>query len=67
MAGRILSVMKPLPLIAGLVLIAATFDLGRALVTHSGVGPVEWVIGLGLIAVFAAGAMSFARQSFRVS
>jgi hypothetical protein len=59
--------MKFFPLVVGLLAAVMAFDLGRALVTHSGVGVVEWAVGLGLVAVLVAAAVTFARQSLRVS
>jgi hypothetical protein len=59
--------MKLFPLILGLLLGAMAFDLGRALVTHSGVGPLEWVVGLGLLVALVLGVAGFARRSFRIS
>jgi uncharacterized membrane protein len=53
------------PLVVGLVLTAMAFDLARALATHDGVGPAEWLIGLGLVAALAAMAFGSLRRSFR--
>jgi hypothetical protein len=31
------------------VLVAAAFALSSALVTHDGVGPIEWVVGIAVV------------------
>jgi hypothetical protein len=31
------------------VLVAAAFALSSALVTHDGVGPIEWVVGIAIV------------------
>ena len=59
--------MKFFPLVVGLLVAVMAFDLERALVTHSGVGIVEWAVGPGLVVVLVAVAVAFTRKSFRVS
>ena len=59
--------MKFFPLVVGLLVAVMAFDLGRALVTHSGVGVVEWAVGLGLVVVLVVATVAFARQSFPAS
>jgi hypothetical protein len=51
----------------GIAMMAAAmaFDLVRVFVTHAHVGPVEWVVGVVLLAGLVAGVTRFSRQSFR--
>ena len=53
------------PLVAAGLLLAAALGLVRALVTHDGVGRLEWVVGVVLVAALAAGAARSARRSIR--
>ena len=55
--------MKLRPLIWGLLLAAAAFSLGRALVTHDGVGPFEYLVGIALVVVLAAAAVRAGRRA----
>jgi hypothetical protein len=48
-----------------MLLLALAITLGRALVTHDGVGPVEWLVGLALVASLGYGALHFARHTQR--
>lgn len=57
--------MKLRPLIWGLLLAAAAFSLARALVTHSGVGPLEYVVGVALVVLLAAAALRAGRRVVR--
>ena len=57
--------MKLFPLVAALLLAVTAFALGRALVTHRGVGPLEWALGLGLLVALIVRAAGFARRSFK--
>jgi hypothetical protein len=51
------------PLIwAGLLAVAA-FSLGKALVTHDGVGPFEYVVGIVLVVLLAGGAFRAGRRA----
>jgi hypothetical protein len=50
-----------------LLLAALAFDLARILITHDGVGPVEWIVGLVAIAVLVAGVIRVSRQSLRAT
>lgn len=61
------AVMKLFQLVAALLLTAIAFDLVRALITHRGVGPVEWVVGLGLAVVLATRAAGVVRRSLHPS
>ena len=54
--------MKLRPLIWGL-LAAAAFSLGRALVTHDGVGVLEYVVGIALVALLGIGALRAGRRA----
>lgn len=58
--------MKLRPLIWGLLLAAAAFSLARALVTHDGVGPIEYVVGIALVALLAVGAFRAGSRSIDV-
>ena len=55
--------MKLRPLIWGLLLAAAAFSLAQALVTHDGVGPIEYVIGVALVVLLAAAALRAGRRA----
>jgi membrane protein DedA with SNARE-associated domain len=55
--------MKLRPLIWGLLLAAAAFSLGRALVTHDGVGVLEYVVGIALVALLGIGALRAGRRA----
>jgi uncharacterized membrane protein len=54
--------MRLRPLFLTLLLVAAAFSLGRVLVTRSHVGPVEYVVGIALLAVLVLGVVSASRQ-----
>jgi hypothetical protein len=45
------------------LLAAAALDLGRALVTHRGVGPIEWIVGAAGVALLVAAAFHYSRRS----
>jgi hypothetical protein len=62
--GRIRGV-KLRPLIWGILLAAAAFSLARALVTHDGVGPIEYVVGVTLVGLLAAAAVRAGRRAVR--
>jgi hypothetical protein len=55
--------MKLRPLIWGLLLAAAAFSLGRALVTHDGVGVIEYIVGIALVALLGIGALRAGRRA----
>jgi hypothetical protein len=57
--------MKLRPLIWGFLLAAAAFSLARALVTHDGVGPIEYLVGVALVALLAAAALRAGRRAVR--
>jgi hypothetical protein len=59
--------MKLRPLIWGLLLAAAAFSLAKALVTHHGVGPIEYVVGVVLVVALAAAAFRAGRRAVRPS
>jgi hypothetical protein len=40
-------------------------SLAGALVTHDGVGPVEYVVGIALVALLALGSLRLGRQALR--
>jgi len=47
---------------AGL-LVAVAFSLARALVTHDGVGPLEYIVGIALVVVLAGAALRAGRRA----
>jgi hypothetical protein len=49
--------MRLRPLVWGGLLAAMAFSLSRALVTREGVGPIEYIIGVALVACLAVGAV----------
>ncbi len=55
--------MKLRPLIWAGILAAVTFSLGRALVTHDGVGPLEYVVGIVLVALLGIAAFRQGRRA----
>jgi hypothetical protein len=55
--------MKLRRLILPSLLAAAAFSLARALVTHDGVGPLEYVVGVALVALLAVAALSAGRRA----
>ena len=55
--------MKLWPLILAGLFAAVAFDLAAALITHRGVGPLEYVVGVVLIGAFGALALRSARRS----
>jgi hypothetical protein len=59
--------MKLRPLIWGVLLAAAAFSLAQALVTHDGVGPLEYVVGVVLVVLLAAAAFRAGRRAVRPS
>ena len=57
--------MKLRPLIWAGLLVAAGFSLARALVTHDGVGPVEYLVGVALVALLVGAAFRAGRRAVR--
>ena len=57
--------MKPVRLVLAAAFAVLAFDLGRALVTHQGVGVAEWIIGVALVVLLAGGAATYGRRSRR--
>ena len=55
--------MKLRPLIWAGILAAVTFSLGRALVTHDGVGPLEYLVGIALVVLLAGAAFRAGRRA----
>lgn len=55
--------MKLRPLIWGLLLVAAAVSLARALATHDGVGSIEYVVGIALVALLAVAAVRAGRRA----
>jgi hypothetical protein len=55
--------MKLRPLIWAGILAAVAFSVGRALVTHDGVGALEYVVGIALVVLLAGAALSAARRA----
>ena len=54
--------MRLRPLIWAGILAAVTFSLGRALVTHDGVGPLEYLVGIALVVLLAGAAFRAGRR-----
>jgi hypothetical protein len=50
-------------LICAVVVVGLAFALGRALATHHGVGPFEYVVGSALLVLLMLGSVRFARRS----
>jgi hypothetical protein len=55
--------MRLRPLIWAGILAAVTFSLGRALVTHDGVGPLEYLVGIALVVLLAGAAFRAGRRA----
>jgi membrane protein DedA with SNARE-associated domain len=55
--------MKLRPLIWAGILAAVAFSLGRALVTHDGVGALEYVVGIALVVLLAGAALDACRRA----
>ena len=55
--------MKLRPLIWAGLLVAVAFSLARALVTHDGVGPLEYIVGIALVVVLAGAALRVGRRA----
>jgi hypothetical protein len=55
--------MKLRPLIWAGILAAVAFSLGRALVTHDGVGAIEYVVGIALVVLLAGAAFRAGRRA----
>lgn len=55
--------MKLRPLLLGLLFAALAFSLGRALATHDGVGPLEYVVGVVLVALLGVAAFRQGRRA----
>ena len=55
--------MKLRPLIWAGVLVAVAFSLARALATHDGVGPLEYVVGIVLVVLLAGAALRAGRRA----
>jgi hypothetical protein len=51
------------PLILGLLFAAAAFSMGRALVTHDGVGVLEYVLGTALVVLLGIAAFRQGRRA----
>jgi hypothetical protein len=51
------------PLIWAGILAAVAFSVGPALVTHDGVGALEYVVGIALVVLLAGAALSAARRA----
>jgi hypothetical protein len=59
--------MRIWPLAGTGIAVAAAFALLRALLTHDGVGPLEYVAGAALLALLALASVRLARQTVRRS
>jgi len=55
--------MRLRPLIWAGILAAVTLSLGRALVTHDGVGPLEYLAGIALVVLLAGAAFRAGRRA----
>ena len=58
--------MRLRPLIVGLLLATAAFALGRALVTHDGVGLLEYVVGIVLVGLLGIAAFRQGRRAIHL-
>jgi hypothetical protein len=56
--------MRLAPLVKALLVVGLAFSVARALLTHQGVGAVEWFVG---VAALSASARHFVRQSLRAT
>jgi hypothetical protein len=50
-------------LLLGILVAYAAFSLGRALVTTDGVGPIEYVVGIAVVAVLVVTALRATRRA----
>ena len=57
--------MRLWPLVCAALVAAMALSLAGALVTHDGVGPVEYVVGIALVALLALGSLRLGRQALR--
>jgi hypothetical protein len=55
--------MRLRPLIWAGILASVTLSLGRALVTHDGVGPLEYLAGIALVVLLAGAAFRAGRRA----
>lgn len=55
--------MKLRPLIWAGILAVVMFWLGRALVTHDGIGPLEYLVGIALVVLLAGAAFRTGRRA----
>jgi hypothetical protein len=62
-----IAVVRLVPLVTSLIFAAMAFDLARILITHSGVGAFEWVVGLAGVVALVLGAVHFSRRAMRVA
>ena len=54
-------------LVLAVILVAAAFVLSRALVTHDGVGAIEWIAGIVIVLALLMLATSESRRAIRRS
>jgi hypothetical protein len=54
-------------LVLAVILVAAAFVLSRALVTHDGVGAIEWIAGIVIVLALLTLAASKSRRALRRS
>ena len=57
--------MKLWPLAVAIALVGIGVDIARALVTHDHVGPLEYAVGVALLAVLGVHALTLARNGLR--
>lgn len=62
-----ISPMRFVPFVLALLVAAMGFSLAGALLVNDGVGVVEWLVGVPVVAALGAGAAHFARLSFRTT
>ena len=55
--------MRLRPLIWALLLVAAAFSLAQALVTHDGVGAIEYLVGIAVVVLLAVAAFRAGRRA----
>jgi hypothetical protein len=60
-----LAAMNRRPLLAALVLIGIATAISRAVVTHHGVGAIEYVTSIALVGLLLLGALGLARRAIR--
>ena len=55
------------PFVKAFLFAAMTFSVARVLLVHDGVGVVEWLVGVVVVAALGAGAAHFVRLTLRTT